>query len=237
MARPQITFSMDPREWNEVFTRYIQETRMDAKTAFKKKAVSISFALLADHRKLRGRILRAIDAVAKPGNPIRIRSKIKTAQANRLSKAEQATRAKAARLAAMANRQSKAAQRAQTSLDKMRATVKKLRGETTVSDFLGRETTDERKRELMARRRSAGFIAARSWRLQGQTLDDLAPADKRSKLRKRLDPDNLAIEIENTRPNMGDFVRKTKYTQQTLDNEVADMLFRIRQIIEQRLSK
>lgn len=237
MSRPQITFEMNPREWNEVFTRYVQETRMDAKTAFKKKAVSISFALLADHRKLRGRILRAIDAVAKPGNPIRIRSKIKTAQANRLSKAEQATRAKAARLAAMANRQSKAAQRAQTSLDKMRATVKKLRGETTVSDFLGRETTDERKRELMARRRSAGFIAARSWRLQGQTLDDLAPADKKSKLRKRLDPDNLAIEIENTRPNMGDFVRKTKYTQQTLDNEVADMLFRIRQIIEQRLTK
>ncbi len=237
MARPKITFSMDPREWSEVFTRYIQETRMDAKTAFKKKAVSISFALLADHRKLRGKILRAIDAVAKPGNAIRIRSKIKTAQANRLSKAEQATRAKAARLAAMANQQSKAARRAQTSLDKMRATVKKLRGETTVTDFLGRETTDERKRELMARRRSAGFIAARSWRLQGQTLDDLAPTDKNSKLRKRLDPDNLAIEIENTRPNMGDFVRKTKYTQQTLDNEVADMLFRIRQIIEQRLSK
>jgi hypothetical protein len=237
MARPQITFEMNPREWTDVFTRYVQETRMDAKTAFKKKAVSISFALLADHRKLRGRILRAIDAVAKPGNPIRIRSKIKTAQANRLSKAEQATRAKAARLAAMANKQSKAARRAQTSLDKMRATVKKLRGETTVTDFLGRETTDERKRELMARRRSAGFIAARSWRLQGQTLDDLAPADKKSKLRKRLDPDNLAIEIENTRPNMGDFVRKTKYTQQTLDNEVADMLFKIRQIIEQRLSK
>lgn len=237
MARPQITFSMNPKEWSEVFTRYIQETRMDAKTAFKKKAVSISFALLANHRKLRGKILRAIDAVAKPGNPIRIRSKIKAAQANRLSKADQATRAKAARLAAMANKQSKAARRAQTSLDKMRATVKKLRGETTVTDFLGRETTDERKRELMARRRSAGFIAARSWRLQGQTLDDLAPADKKSKLRKRLDPDNLAIEIENTRPNMGDFVRKTKYTQQTLDNEVADMLFKIRQIIEQRLSK
>lgn len=237
MSRPQITFEMNPREWNEVFTRYIQETRMDAKTAFKKKAVSISFALLADHRKLRGRILRAIDAVAKPGNPIRIRSKIKTAQANRLSKAEQATRAKAARLAAMANQQSKAARRAQTSLDKMRATVKKLRGETTVTDFLGRETTDERKRELMARRRSAGFIAARSWRLQGQTLDDLAPTDKKSKLRKRLDPDNLAIEIENTRPNMGDFVRKTRYTQQTLDNEVADMLFKIRQIIQQRLNK
>jgi hypothetical protein len=237
MARPRITFEMNPKEWTDVFTRYVQETRMDAKTAFKKKAVSISFALLADHRKLRGRILRAIDAVAKPGNAIRIRSKIKTQQANRLSKAEQSARTKAARLAAMINKESKSARRTKNSLEKMQATIKRLRGESTVTDFLGRETTDERNRELMARRRSAGFIAAKSWKLQGQTLDDLAPTDKKSKIRKKMDPDNLGLEIENTRPNMGDFVRKTKYTQQTLDNEVADMLYKIRQTIEKRLTK
>lgn len=235
MARPKISFQLNPAEWESVFADYVRETRMDARMAFKKKAVAISFGLFRGHRDLRGRILSAIEAVAKPGNAIRIRSKIKTAQANRLSKKEAALKQKVLRLRAMKNQDSKAAGRTRSSIAKFRQSVKELRGESLVVDFLGRQTTDERKRELSARRASAGFIAARSWKLGGQTLEDLAPTDKRSKLRKRTDPDNLGLELENTRPNMGDFVRKTKYTQTVLDAEVTDMKNGILKAINRRL--
>ena len=237
MARPKISFSLDPSEWATVFNAYVKETRMDARAAFKKKAVAISFGLFRGHRDLRGKILRAIEAVAKPGNAIRIRSRIKTAQAVRLSKKEAALKQKVLRLRAMKNQDSKAAGRTRSSIAKFRQSVKELRGESLVTDFLGRQTTDERKRELCARRASAGFIAARSWKLGGQTLDDLAPIDKRSKIRKRTDPDNLALELENTRPNMGDFVRKTKYTQTVMDAEVQDMKEGILKVINRRLNK
>lgn len=237
MGRPKITFQLDPNEWTNVFEEYVKETRMDARAAFKKKAVAISFSLFRGHRELRGKLLRAIDAISRPGTPLRIRSRIKTAQAKRLSKAEESLRKKNLRLRMMANQESKAAGRTRSSIEKFRQKVKELRGETTVEDIHGRLTTDERKRELGARRASAGFIAAKSWKLQGQTLDDLTTTDKRSKIRKRTDPDNLGLELENTRPNMGDFVRKTKYTQAVMDAEVNDMKEKILDVINRRLNR